>query len=112
MLLHIFWVVLSLFAVIGLLGCISGVLELLALRKVRSVERAVLRVRLAGEEQYMEYLLNTLSLMVGRLDVGGKDVELVIVDGGLTLHARQRLEEYCEKNPWVVFTDAADCDTI
>lgn len=102
---HMLWVIVSFFAVIGLLECILGVLELLALRRVHSIRRAAFRVELEGEELHMEYLLNTLSQMADRLDVGSRDVILEIVDRGLSPGARREVERYCEKNPWVLFTD-------
>lgn len=103
--LHMLWVIVSFFAVIGLLECILGVLELLSLRRVRSIRRAVFRVELDGEEPRMEYLLNTLSQMTDRLNTGASDTMLEIVDRGLSPHARREVERYCEKNPWVLFTD-------
>lgn len=105
MLVHMLWVVVSFFAVIGLLECILGVLELLSLRRVRSVQKAVLRVELSGDEPHMEYLLNTLCLMAERVDIGSQETVLMIVDGGLSLPSRREAERYCEKNPWVIFTE-------
>ncbi len=105
MLLHMLWVIVSLFAVIGLLECILGILEMLALRRAFSVQRATFRVELSGEEPHMEYLLNTLSLMTDRVDVGVQETVLEIVDQGLCAKSRREVEEYCKKNPWVLFTD-------
>ena len=112
MMLHMLWVLVSFFAVIGLLECILGVLELLALRRVRSVRQAVFRVELTGDEPHMEYLLNTLSLMADRVDVGAVETVLEVVDRGLNPISRRELEQYCEKNPWVIFTEAPENDII
>ncbi len=104
----LFWVLVSMFAVLGLLESLVFLLELVALRKNSSVQAAFFRVVLAGEEGQMEYLLNTLSLMAGRLDVGTVEAQLEIVDGGLSENARRKVLEYCEKNPWVRFTEGED----
>lgn len=108
MLVHMLWVIVSFFAVIGLLECILGVLELLALRRVKTVQRSVLRVELCGDEPHMEYLLNTLCLMTERLELGDRETALMIVDCGLSLPSRRELEQYCEKNPWVIFTEGPE----
>ncbi|MBQ7089594.1 MAG: hypothetical protein IJN82_00580 [Clostridia bacterium] len=99
------WVLLSFFAVLGLLNCVINVLELFALRRIKSVRRAVFRVELAGEEDAMEYLLNSLSIVAQRAELGAVEAELEVVDAGLSESARCALESYCQKNPWVIFTD-------
>ncbi len=109
---HMAWVILSFFAVIGVLECLLGVLELLSLRRVRSVKRAVFRVELSGDEPNVEYLLNTLCIKAERLNIGSIEPMLEITDGGLSPEAYRAIEAYCEKNPWVLFTDPAKNDII
>ncbi len=112
MMIHMAWVLLSFFAVVGVLECILGVLELLALRRVHAVKKAVLRIELSGEEPHLEYLLNTLCIKADRLNIGNREVVLEIVDGGLSPEAYRQVEQYCEKNPWVLFTAPAKNDII
>lgn len=112
MLWHMVWLLVSFFAVLGLLSCIVGAVELLALRRVNAVRRTVFRVELAGEEPHVEYLLNTLSLMAEKLDVGRCETVLELVDQGVGPETKRGILEYCKKNPWVVFTDGADDDKI
>lgn len=109
---HMLWIVLSFFAVIGLLECIVGALELLAVRRIASVQKSVLRVELQGDEPHMEYLLNTILLMTERVNIGDVETVLEVIDVGLSPQARREAEEYCEKNPWVLFTDSHNCDKI
>jgi hypothetical protein len=108
----IFWILLSLFAVFGLIEALVETVQLLALRKNRSVRRATVRIVLAGEEPYPEYLLNTLSLLSDRLSSGPIEPILELVDGGMSLEFRRCALEYCEKNPWVQFTDGEEDDII
>lgn len=112
MLWHMFWVILSFFAVIGILECILGVVEMFSLNRVHSVRQATFRVELEGDEAHVEYLLNTLSLMAEKVDVGQRETALEIVDCGLAEETRREIEAYCEKNPWVLFTDPAGDDII
>ncbi len=112
MLWHAFWIIISLFAVIGILECILGAVELIALNRIRSVRDATLRVKLIGDEPHMEYLLNTLGLLVQRLDIGPRETGLEIVDCGLSAASREELEGYCKKNNWVRFTEDRDHDIM
>ena len=112
MMIHMAWVILSFFAVIGVLECLLGVLELLSLRRVKSVKRAVFRVELSGDEQNVEYLLNTLCVKAERLNIGNIETVLEVVDVGLSPEGYRAVEQYCEKNPWVLFTDHLKDDII
>ena len=58
-----------------------------------------------GEEPRVEYLLKTLSLLSERVRVGRLETTLEICDGGLSKETRRGILDYCEKNPWVVFTE-------
>lgn len=109
---YLIWVMISFFAVIGLLISILFVVEFLALRKVHAVRKVELHVELAGEEPCMEYLLNTLSLKAQRLELADAEPVLVLHDVGLSPAARAETEAYCKKNPWVLFTDDGKNDII
>ena len=112
MLILLFWVVVSLFGVIGFLECALFLLEVVALRKVRSISRAVWKVTLQGEVHQTEFLLNTLLVKSAKLDFADVETVLVLEDGGLTEQSRKEIAEYCEKNPWVRFTVRQDNDII
>ena len=108
----VFWVVVSLLAVVGLLESLALIVELIALRRVKSIRSATLRVVLAGEEADMEYLLNTLCLIIERFEVSLPAPALEIIDGGLDESARKILIEYSQKNPQVQFTETQENDII
>ncbi len=112
MMIHMAWVILSFFAVIGVLECLIGVLELLSLRRVQSVKRAVFRVELSGDERNVEYLLNTLCVKTERLNIGNVETVLEVADVGLSPESYRAVKQYCEKNPWVLFTDTMNNDII
>ena len=47
-------------------------------------------------------------MVAGRLAVGTVEAELELKDSGLSEKTRREVAEYCEKNPWVLFTDGAE----
>ena len=59
----IFWVAVSFFAIVGLMEILLFLLEVLALRRISSIQKVSLRVELKGEDENAEYILNMLSLM-------------------------------------------------
>lgn len=101
----IFWVLVSFFAVVGLMESLLFLLEIVALRRISSIRNVSLQVELAGDAENTEYILNTLSLFLNRVDIGEEEAALEIVDGGMPEKMRLEILEYCEKNPWVRFTE-------
>ena len=100
----IFWVLVSFFAVVGLMETLLFLLEIIALRRISSIRKVSLRVELSGNAENTEYILNTLLLMLTRVDIGDEEATLEISDGGISDRMRADILEYCEKNPWVRFT--------
>ena len=100
----IFWVLVSFFAVVGLMETLLFLLEIIALRRISSIRKVSLRVELSGDAENTEYILNTLLLMLNRVDIGDEEATLEISDGGISDRMRVDIMEYCEKNPWVRFT--------
>lgn len=100
----IFWVLVSFFAVVGLMESLLFLMEIVALRRISSIRNVSLRVELDGDAENTEYILNTLSLLLNRVDVGDEEATLDIVDGGMSENMRLEILDYCEKNPWVRFT--------
>lgn len=102
----IFWVAVSFFAIVGLMEILLFLLEVLALRRISSIQKVSLRVELKGEDENAEYILNMLSLMLNRVEIGEQEATLEILDGGVSDQMRSEILVYCEKNPWVQFTSA------
>ena len=102
---HFVWVITSFFAVIGLLFCVLSVFEFFSYHRMRSVRRITLRVELQGEEKNAEYLINSLSLLCGKVDYGQRETRLELVDAGLSAESVREICAYCKKNPWVRFTE-------
>ncbi len=105
MVLQFAWVMISLFAVIGITVCIMEGLRSFSLHKIHSVEEINLQIRIKGEEPRAEYLLNSMLVLCDQLEVNGESPTLEILDGGLLPETRRIISEYCEKNPRVLFTE-------
>ncbi len=112
MLLQFAWVMISLFAVIGITVCMMEGLRSFSLHKIHSVEEINLQVRIKGEETRVEYLLNSLMVLCDQLEVNGQSPTLEILDGGIDIETRKLILEYCEKNPRVLFTEEGKNDII
>ena len=100
----VFWVVVSFFAVVGLMETMLFFLETFALRRISSIRKATLRVDLSDDVGNAEYILNTLSLLMNRIDIGEEEITLEISGFGISEEMRLEILQYCEKNPWVRFT--------
>lgn len=110
--LHLCWVVISFFAVVGVFECVLEVLDWCSFRKTRAVEQVLLQITLKGEVPNGDYLLNALCLKAEQADIGQVETTLVVIDGGLTPESKEQIRFYCEKNPWVIFTEQTECDKI
>ncbi len=109
---HVFWVLICFFAVIGILECLLGLLNWLSFRKVKAVRKITLQVELEGNIENIEYLLNSLCLKAEKADIGEVEARVEILDGGLAPAVCREICSYCEKNPWVIFTERAKDDII
>ena len=109
---YLFWVFVCFFAVIGILECLLGVLKWLSFRRVRAVSKITLQVFLSGTMQDTEYLLNSLCLMAEKNNIGSLEAGVDLVDDGIDPRTCEEIRKYCEKNPWVIFTERAEDDII
>ena len=112
MLLQFAWVMISLFAVIGITVCLMEGLRSYSLHKIHSVEGINLQIRVKGEEYRVEYLLNSLMVLCDQLEVNGRIPTLEILGEDLQPETRRMILEYCEKNPRVLFTEEGTNDII
>ncbi len=109
---HVFWVLICFFSVIGILECLLGVLNWLSFRKVTAVSKITLQVKLAGNVENVEYLLNSLCLKAEKADIGEVEARIHLIDGGLSSETCSEIRDYCEKNPWVIFTEMTEDDIM
>ena len=99
MLWTIFLVVISFFAIIGLMEFIMCILETVAMRTNRSLEDVSLTVDLRGREDNIEFLLNSLCVMAERIAFKNLTTHVVVRDKGIEQDTYERIRAYMEENP-------------
>ena len=101
MLWTIFLVVISFFAIIGLMEFIMCILETVAMRATDSLEDVSITVDLRGREEHIEFLLNSLSVMAERIAFKNLTTRIVIRDRGIDEDTYRRICSYAEENPLI-----------
>ncbi len=101
MLWTIFWVLISFFAIIGVMEFMMCVIELISMRTTRTVKDISLVVRLRGEEKNVEFLLSSLCVMAERIAFKNLTTKVVIYDEGIAEHTYQRICSFAEENPTI-----------
>ncbi|MBQ8599787.1 MAG: hypothetical protein IJ407_00185 [Clostridia bacterium] len=112
MLFHILWVLVCFFAVIGILECLLGILNWFSFHRVSCVKAITVQIQVEGEMKNVEYLLNSLCLKAEKVDIGAVEARVELIDRGVTSETRLAIRDYCEKNPWVIFTEQHNNDII
>ncbi|MBQ6947366.1 MAG: hypothetical protein IJN42_04885 [Clostridia bacterium] len=92
-------VVISFFAIIGLMEFIMCVLETVAMRSTNSLEDVSITVDLRGKEENIEFLLNSLSVMAERIAFKNLTTRIVVRDYGIDEDTYQKIKHYAEGNP-------------
>ncbi len=102
MLKTVFLILLSFFAVIGIIECILCLIETIANSKFKSVKQLKLTATISGSENNVNFLLNTLSLYAQRINF--KHIQTnVIIDAQLADDATKlAVEKYCLQNSNIV----------
>ncbi len=98
MLKTIFLIVISFFAVIGILECFLNALESVSVSKYDCVEQIELRVDVSGHIDDVAFLLNTLMLQGERIRYKSSDTKVTIVDNGLDDDTYNQVLQFCYAN--------------
>ena len=95
MLKTIFLIILSFFAVIGILECFITALESVSVSKYDAVSQIELRVDVSGHIDDVSFLLNTLMLQGERIRYKSSDVKVIIIDSGLDDDTYNQVLQFC-----------------
>ena len=76
-------IILSFFAVIGLIECVLSMLEAVSISKYRKIKDISLVVELTGKIDNVTFLLNTLLLQAQRINYRDTQTRVIIRDSGL-----------------------------
>ena len=98
MLKTIFLIIISFFAVIGILECLLNALECVSVARYNSVDCVELKVELSGYIENVEFLLNTLMLQSERIRYKSSDTKVLIIDNGLDYDTYNRILQFCYLN--------------
>ncbi len=98
MLKTIFILVISFFAVIGILECFLNALECMSVAKYESVTKLELKAELSGHIEDVAFLLNTLMLQSERIRYKASDTKVIIVDNGLDDDTYDQILQFCYLN--------------
>lgn len=98
MLKTIFLIVISFFAVIGILECFLNALECVSVAKFNSITQLELKAELSGHIEDVSFLLNTLMIQSERIKYKSSDTKVVIVDNGLDDTTYNQILQFCYLN--------------
>ena len=97
MLWTIVFIILTFFAVLGVLECVLTVIETLSTARYRPLD-VVLTVSLEDSVDNVQFLLNTLLLQANRISYRGRPARVVIVDAGMDEQTFSQVHTFCEEN--------------
>jgi hypothetical protein len=98
MLKTIFLIIISFFAVIGILECFLNALESVSVSKYQCVDQTELRVYLSGHIDDVAFLMNTLMFQGERIRYKTADTKVTIVDNGLDDNTYDHILQICHTN--------------
>lgn len=108
MLWTIFLVVISFFAIIGLMEFVMCILETIAMRTNRSLADISITVDLKGKDDHIEFLLNSLSVMAERIAFKNLTTHIVVRDKGIDQDTYERIKEYMQENTLISLIEKED----
>lgn len=94
----IFIIVISFFAVIGIMDCIMTLLETVSTIKYKMIKNITLTVELEGKIPDVSFLLGTLRLQAQRIQYNNSETKLVIKDNGLSEDTYSEIFAFCLEN--------------
>ncbi len=101
-------IIISFFAVIGILECIASILESISLSKYDMVEDVNIRVSLKGEIENIPFLLNTLLIQAERINYKDNQTRVVIVNKGLCQDTYNEIIRFCLVNKNITVENSDD----
>lgn len=91
-------IILSFFAVIGLIECVLSMLEAVSISKYRKIKDISLVVELTGKIDNVTFLLNTLLLQAQRINYRDTQTRVIIRDSGLDETTYSEIHNFCLEN--------------
>ena len=94
----IFLIILSFFAVIGLIECLLTMIETISIAKYDKIKQLSIVACLDGEIEDVNFLLNTLILQAEKINYKNVITKVVVKDVGLSDNTYHKIYNFCLEN--------------
>jgi len=94
----IFFVMLSFFAIIGVMEFSACIIEMISTRTTKTVKEIRIVADMEGKEPHLEFVLGSLGILADRIAFKNVDTKVCVRDKGLDPETYQRIEDYIEEN--------------
>lgn len=105
MLWTILWIILSFFALIGVIEFILCIMETISMYSTKSLKSVSLTVHMTGHEPHVAFLLDSLQIMAQRIMFNRTVTKVCVIDAGMDETSRVQVEEYVKRHGDVVFVE-------
>ena len=93
-----FVVLVSFFAVIGVIECVLCILEAIALNGYSQPSYVQLSVALTGKIDNVDFFISTLLLQADKINFKNCVAKIVIIDYGLERNTYLKIKDFCDSN--------------
>ncbi len=104
----IIFVLISFFAIIGVLEITMCIVEAISMRSTRSLQGIRIVADIKGCEPHIEFLLGSLSVMAQRISFKNLSTRVFIRNLGVDAHTYERMEEYVKDNPVISIIEKSE----
>lgn len=98
MLWTIFFVMVSFFAIIGVMEFSACIIEMISTHTTKSVREIRVVADMEGNEPHLEFVLGSLVILADRIAFKNVETKVCIRDKGLDRETYQRILDYIEEN--------------
>lgn len=94
----IFFVVVSFFAIIGVMEFAACIIELVSTASTKSIQEIRIVADINGTEPHIEFVLGSLGVMAERIAFKNVTTRICIRDLGMDAETSERIREYIKEN--------------
>ncbi len=98
MLWTLFFVLVSFFAIIGLMEFVACIIEIISTRSTKSLQEIRIVADIKGYEPHVEFVLGSLGIMAERIAFKNVRTKICVRNLGTEETTYQRIKDYVEEN--------------